>query len=280
MLAACRLLGDRGVRPLLWPIVGYFLLTSAAARRASHDFHRRIGRNGGWGDYYRQLMNFAQSLVDRIFLLSGRLGAYSIRPSGRELLLECARQRRGAIILSAHFGSFEAGRALMRQQHEVDVHFVAWHSASPKIRGVLDELDPSLHRLLIDPTTPDAIFRMREVVENGGLLAILGDRTAFGQKSVALDFLGEKVAFPAGPWLLAAALDCPIFLFLGLRTGSHTYEPQVELLAERIELAGGLRDPRLAGHMQRYADRLAHFARRHPENWFNFYDFWQWEQQV
>ena len=27
--------------------------------------------------------------------------------------------------------------------------------------------------------------------------------------------------------------------------------------------------------MQRYADRLAHYARSAPYNWFNFYDFWR-----
>jgi predicted LPLAT superfamily acyltransferase len=27
--------------------------------------------------------------------------------------------------------------------------------------------------------------------------------------------------------------------------------------------------------MQRYADRLAHYARLAPFNWFNFHDVWQ-----
>jgi len=27
--------------------------------------------------------------------------------------------------------------------------------------------------------------------------------------------------------------------------------------------------------IQRYADRLAHYARLAPYNWFNFYDYWE-----
>jgi predicted LPLAT superfamily acyltransferase len=27
--------------------------------------------------------------------------------------------------------------------------------------------------------------------------------------------------------------------------------------------------------MQRYADRLEHYCRLAPYNWFNFHDFWQ-----
>jgi predicted LPLAT superfamily acyltransferase len=27
--------------------------------------------------------------------------------------------------------------------------------------------------------------------------------------------------------------------------------------------------------MQRYADRLTHYCRIAPYNWFNFFDFWQ-----
>ncbi len=30
----------------------------------------------------------------------------------------------------------------------------------------------------------------------------------------------------------------------------------------------------LKAYVQRYAERLEHYARKAPDNWFNFYDFW------
>jgi predicted LPLAT superfamily acyltransferase len=40
-LAWCHwLLGEKGVRIVLWPVIAYFLLTGRSARRASMDFAR------------------------------------------------------------------------------------------------------------------------------------------------------------------------------------------------------------------------------------------------
>ena len=61
------------VRPLLYPIVAYFLLTSPAARGASRDYLRRVlGRSPGWRDLWRHFFAFASCTLDRIFLLSKR----------------------------------------------------------------------------------------------------------------------------------------------------------------------------------------------------------------
>ncbi len=35
------------------------------------------------------------------------------------------------------------------------------------------------------------------------------------------------------------------------------------------------RQEQLGVWVQRYADRLEHYARLAPYNWFNFYDYWE-----
>lgn len=35
------------------------------------------------------------------------------------------------------------------------------------------------------------------------------------------------------------------------------------------------RDAAIRAAMQHYADRLTHYCRLAPYNWFNFFDFWQ-----
>ncbi len=278
MLGVCRVLGDRPVRILLRPIVWYFFLTSWSAARASREFHRRAIGRSSLRLSYRQLMNFAEALVDRVFILMGKTDHYRITPHGRELLVETANKKQGAIILSAHMGNFEAGRALVRYIAGLKIHIVAYHEASKKIRAVLDELNPELSQNVIDPSQPDAVFKMRDIIEQGGLLAILGDRTGFGGKATEAEFLGDTALFPAGPFMLAAILKCPVYLFMGLRTGDHQYDPYVELLSEQVKLPRKGRDAAVAAYVQSYANRLAHYARQHPENWFNFYDFWQKEK--
>jgi predicted LPLAT superfamily acyltransferase len=98
-----------------------------------------------------------------------------------------------------------------------------------------------------------------------------------GEKTVRCQFFGQEAAFPAGPLLLAALAECPVILFFGLYRGGNRYDVHFETLAERIVLEPRRRQQQIAGWVQRYADRLEHYARLAPYNWFNFYDYWREE---
>jgi predicted LPLAT superfamily acyltransferase len=50
-----------------------------------------------------------------------------------------------------------------------------------------------------------------------------------------------------------------------------------ELFAERVDIPRDARQQALDDILRRYAQRLEHYARLEPYNWFNFYDFWQQE---
>lgn len=277
MLFLVRHVPPSAVRLLLYPIAAYFFLTSSETRAASLRFYKRVKGDSGWGDYYRQLLTFAETLLDRVYILSGRDADYQVNPVGREMLVEEQQRGRGMILLGSHLGSFEACRVLVREKAGLDVHMVAYFAGSQKIRSILDELSPGLSERIIDPTAPDAIFKMREVVEGGGVLAILADRVGIGEKRATARFFGEEAEFPAGAFLIAHILGCPVYSFFGLLAGHGRYDSYVEKVAERIELPRKERQQALNGYVQGYADRLEHFCRLYPYNWFNFYDYWRRE---
>jgi predicted LPLAT superfamily acyltransferase len=262
------------VRLLLHPIVLYFLLTGRAARRASLEYFTRVKGSAGWRDCYRQLLCFAECLVDRVTLLTGEVEPFTVRSQGREQLQAMQRDGRGFILLGSHLGSFEASRLLVHEKANIDVHIVAYHAGSTRIRQALDAINPALVNKVIDPVHDDAVFRMRDVIESGGALAILGDRTGIGEKSLPVQFLGRPTRLPAGPYYLAAILHCPVYCFFGVRTGDRVYDVSAVELADEIQLARGEREQQAQQHAQRYADLLADKARQHPYNWFNFYRFW------
>jgi len=259
---------------LLYPVVGYFFLTAGRSRQASRQFFRRATGHFSQADHYRQLLCFARSLVDRVAILGGETTRFQVNSHGREQLIESHHRGTGAILLGTHLGNFEASKMLIRDQANINVHVVAYFGGSQKIRNVLNGLHPELARQVIDPTEPDAVFRMRDVIEAGGILAILGDRTGIGEKTLQVDFLGEPALLPAGPYFLAAILHCPVYCFFGLRVGNDRYDTYLIKLADRIRLARGHREEQAQVHAQRFANLLAEKARRYPCNWFNFYEFW------
>jgi predicted LPLAT superfamily acyltransferase len=74
-------------------------------------------------------------------------------------------------------------------------------------------------------------------------------------------------------------LKRPVVLMVGLYLGGNRYHLHFERLIGEGELA--LRDPQAVERwVQRYAQRLEHYCRLAPYNWFNFYDFWDARKSV
>lgn len=260
---------------LLYPIAGYFFLTGWSARRASKHFFTQAKGSYRFTDYYRQLLCFSRSLADRVSIVLGDAGRFEVRSHGRENLQAALQKGKGFILLGSHLGNFEASKLLARDRIGLDVHIVAHFAVSLKFRQALDAVNPAMAPKFIDPMQPNAIFKMRDVIDNGGVLAILGDRTGIGEKQLAVNFLGQPAMLPAGPYLIAAILHCPVLCFFGLRVDHFQYHTYAIKLADKIELRRGRREEMAQRYAQQYADLLAEKARQYPYNWFNFYEFWQ-----
>ncbi len=270
----CRHRFQRIVHLLLYPIVAYFFLTSGDTKKASRHFFLRATGSFSWLDHYKQLMCFSRSLVDRISILMGESKHITVHAHGREQLIDAQNRGQGAILLGAHLGSFEACKGLVKEQSNIDVHIVAYHGSSQKIRSVLDEINPEMAKRVIDPSDPEAVFKMREVVESGGFLAILADRVGLGDKTVKVNFLGGDIQLPAGPYLLASILRCPVYCFFGMRIDHNVYESHTVKLADQVTIPRNQRSEYLTKYAQQYANILAEHAQNHPHNWFNFFEFW------
>lgn len=268
-------LGRRASRALLYPITAYFLLFAPQSRRHSRRYLRRVlGREPRLTDLARHLHSFAAVTLDRVFLLAGKDACLDIRVHDRETFLEHVDSGRGAILLGAHLGSFEALRALAVGKYDFPVRVLMYSDHNQGITRVLEALNPGVAASVIPLGRTETLIQARECLDRGELIATLGDRVAESDKTVACNFLGDTARFPQGPLLLAAVLRVPVILCFGLYRGGNRYDIVFEPFAETIEAPRGQRDEALAQWVQRYADRLEARVREAPYNWFNFYDFW------
>ena len=95
-----------------------------------------------------------------------------------------------------------------------------------------------------------------------------------GDRTTRCRFLGREATFPVGPMLLLPVLEVPVQLFFGLYLGKNRYALHFEMFADEVTIRRTHREEDVHMWTQRYADRLEHYARLEPYNWFNFYDFW------
>lgn len=266
-------------RLVVVPIVAfYYALFAREARDAQRGFLRRLhGREPTFGEVYAQFHRFVLSTFDAFFIVSRKHHHFTTRSNGNEHLEKLRDEGKGAILLGAHLGSFYAMR-MRGGQRGFRLYAVVFTKNARMLNDALNALDPENVTTLLEMPEDggmDFMLRIKELVEGGAMVAILADRVHGEARTVEADFLGERARFPAGPFLLASMLRCPVYLVFGLGEGARHYEMFCEPFAERVELPRKGRDEALAGYVQRYAQRVEHHARRRPDNWFNFFDFWK-----
>lgn len=283
-----RWLGRRACGVLVHAIVAYFFVTDRAGRRASAAYLRRIfatteGRAalgappGRWQSFlhYRE---FALSIVDRIGIWFGHVDDFNYEMIGEEHLDEVAERGRGAILVGAHLGSFDALRLLAERKKSI-VNVLMFTANAERINTLFRELSPDMDARVIrvDPESIDSVFAIRECLRRGELVAILGDRIEPGDqnRAVRIPLLGDEVELSQAPVLLAALLGCPLLMILAFRERSGRYSVFAEKLADRVGLPRAEREKGVAELLTRYAERLEFYCKRYPFQWFNFFDYWQ-----
>jgi predicted LPLAT superfamily acyltransferase len=268
-------LGRPTARLLLYPICVYYLFFGAAARRASRRYLRRVlPHRPRAADLFRHFHCFASCVLDRVFLLTGQAHLFDIRVSGEEIVLDIVNRRTGCILLGAHFGSFEVARTLGRRQPDLRISLVMYEENARKIRAALRAIDPQLARDVIALGAPDSMITVGERLERGDVVGILADRSIVGEATVRHSFLGTDASFPQGAFRMAMLMGCPVVLMMGAYRGGRRYDVVFETLIDLANPVPGARGEQVDWAMRRFVERLEHYCREAPFNWFNFYDFW------
>ncbi len=277
MLWITAALGWRAGHLLLYPIIAYFLVSSPRQRGVARAYlARALGRRAGWRDLFRLYFAFGSTILDRLWLVTGRTRGYRIDIQGLDLLRARIAEGRGCLLFGAHLGSFEALRAVADAGCPVEVSVMMHEANAAKVKAFFDALGGEARAAAVIPLgRPDAMLRVSEALERGGLVGLLADRAPGGEKTIRVPFLGAKAPLPAGPHTLAAVLGVPVMLAFGIWRGPRHYEVRFEHFADRVAPDGRAgREAAVADSVARYAARVEAVCRAHPYNWFNFFDLW------
>ena len=263
-------------RIVLYGIATYYVLFAPKARNFSRQYlSQALGRWAEWSDGFRHVLAFASTVHDRIYLLNDRFDLFDIEIIGAEALNASLARQPGALLIGAHLGSFEVLRAVGRGKAGLKVAMMMYEENARKINSTLEAINPAATQDIIALGRMDSMLEARDKLDHGYLVGMLADRGLGNDATVHCDFLGKPAPFPVGPFRMAAMLRRPVFFMAGLYLGGNRYQIHFEPLADFSETSRAERDAAMLTAQQRYAERLSHFCRIAPYNWFNFFDFWQ-----
>jgi predicted LPLAT superfamily acyltransferase len=279
-----RVLGRTACRIMLAPVVAYFYATDAARRRASRNYLDRAWRAGylarrpGYLDGLRHFLTFAYASLDKFAAWNGDIRAQDVDGVHDGLFDEAKRNQRGAVVITAHIGSPEVIRAIATVTGRFRVNVLVHTLHAERFNRVIERVSPESPVRLIQVSQIDVAVAMRlsEAVARGEWVVIMGDRLAVAEgdmSAAGVDFLGGVAKFPAGPYVLAAALGCPAYTLFCTRQGKR-FSVAFELFADPVLLPRRDRASAIQAYAAAFAHRLEKIVASDPFQWFNFYDYW------
>lgn len=239
--------------------------TAANARRIFRDrlsdaacaaFARRVV-----GQFYDFCVDVARSRS----MTAGQIRARIESIEGRDAYLAHRREGGGAIIVTAHMGSFEIGLAALAEV-EPHIHVVFKRDAV----GAFESLRSNLHRILgIHEAAIDdgwgTWMQLRDALESNHVVVMQGDRAMPGQKAQAIPVLGGHLMLPLGPVKLAQISGTKIVPVFAIRSPTGRCrvfaEPPIRVDPD-AELIGGIHPALLE-----WGRVIEKFVSAYPEQW-------------
>lgn len=270
-------LGRPFCRLAMYFIALYFFIKRGPERRASRAFHSRVaGRPVSRLRAYRHMHRYANVLLDRNYLLTDPGPDIRLEVHGLNLIHTGLQQGRGAILLNAHFGSFEAVRVLSSYRPDLPLKILLAPDQNKHITQTLAALNPELSSNIVDPGDggPELVLNVARALQQGAMVGIMADRYLHRQRRHRVQFLGDGAEFPLGPFELAIATRAPVFMIYGIYDGKHRYQVHFDPMTVPVVQNRSDRQAAARELTESFAAKLEQLAREHPYNWFNFYDFW------
>ncbi|EHN8906270.1 glycosyltransferase family 2 protein [Enterobacter asburiae] len=290
MLRVWKLMGRRAFTVLLWPVIGVYWLIARPARQASRQWIGRVKQELRQRNMpvpprlnsFFHFMRFGNAMLDKVASWRGELKFdrdVVFAPGASETLNIAAPQ--GKLLLASHLGDVEACRALAQLDGSKTITALVFSENAQRFKQIMSEMAPQAGVNLMSVTDigPDTAIAIKEKLERGEWVAIVGDRIAVNPQRggewrvIWSPFMGQPAPFPQGPFILASILRCPVVLIFALRQQGKLVLHS-EPFADPLRLPRGERQQALQDTVDRYAQRLEHYALMSPLDWFNFFDFW------
>ncbi|HVG22528.1 MAG TPA: lysophospholipid acyltransferase family protein [Thermoanaerobaculia bacterium] len=224
---------------------------------------------------YRVMWNFAWTIDDNV-----RFKELRVVPDwefvGRAHFDRLVSEPGGAIILTAHMGSYDLGAHLFAQMSKRQIVMVRAPEVDPETRRFEEaQLTGTAVKVDFSTRASELAIDLLHALQRGEIIAIQGDRVTPGIATLPATLFGRKTTLPAGPFALSMAARVPVYPLFIVRLGRRRYrlmvgEPfDVRRTRDRAEA--------FEAAVSRWTRELESAVRK---GWFQWYSFEAFAQEA
>jgi len=199
---------------------------------------------------YRVFWNYAWTITDNV-----RFKELRVIPdwefTGWEHL-EAMQASGGAILLTAHMGSYDLGAQIFSETSGHHVIMVRAPEVDPQTREFESTHQPDGVRIEFNVKSAELALDLLHAIRDGEIVAVQGDRVTEGISELPTLLFGKPARVPAGPFALALATSAPIHPVFIIRRGRRRY---------RLVAFSPITVRRILSREEAFADAVAQWTR-------------------
>jgi predicted LPLAT superfamily acyltransferase len=266
-----RLFGYAGLRFILWFVVLYFALTTPTLKRHLREFYLLCTGKFNFFIYYRHLFSFALIFADR-FLSKKFSSRYHVRPfKEKEYPIDA---NKGVLLLFSHTGDWSICRNFPLFKN-TPINIVMQEAVKESIQDFGKSLEnENLNAMKVIDLSEGPIavaIRVAKAFQNGEIVAMMADRFLSKESSIFVTFLGHQIRINKNPFEVAYNRKAPLIALLSFRESDYRYDAHYHWLTPYDYALP--KEEAISKAAQEYADILVEGVKKHPDQWFNHYDF-------
>ena len=264
-------------------VVWFYYIFSKNERENIAEFRRNLSEFAGAQtlkktSVFSHFEAFGGAICDKFRVWKGKIKDDELEIIDLEhIKSELIGAQKGQILLTAHLGNVEICKALGARVDGFRMVILTYDENSRKFNEVLREISKnggSVRMMAVNKLDVAAMLELKNIVESGEHIGIMGDRTPIGgDKAARVKFLGKEASFNYGPYLIAGILGVKISSLWCQKIGGK-FRIELVPLASAVKLG---RDKAAAArqYLQIYVRELENRCKQTPAQWFNFFDFWR-----
>jgi phosphatidylinositol dimannoside acyltransferase len=174
---------------------------------------------------YRVFWNYAWTITDNV-----RFKELRTTPdwefTGAKSFAAMENGSSGAILLTAHMGSYDLGAHLLSEMSHRRIVVIRAPEIDPETREFEESHVAEALRVEFNTKGTELAFDLLDALRENAIVAIQGDRVTTGIRDIKTTLFGKPARIPAGPFALAMTARVPIFPVFVIRLGRRRYRLQ------------------------------------------------------
>lgn len=264
-----RLFGYKFLYYLLYPITFFYFLVAKNAKEPLKIYYKNLGMEFNNKIYYEHLRIFAICLVDR-FASKINPENYTFKYDNIEVPTKILES--GTVLVYSHFGGWAASSSGAHVKNKINIVMqevmldgIKQLEKSMGLKSQLNIIDLNQGAIAVSVQIANALM-------NEEVVTIMADRASNKKAEMEVVFLNQKAQFNKNPFQIAYKTDKPILAYFIILAGIQKYK--VEYIRINIDKSKK-EEVAVKESLAQYVEKLEEIVRRYPNQWFNFYDFWE-----